>query len=182
MSTSCAEPIPRNHVVSPPFSASSLKNAIDNRASMAAPTLSSTYGESNSFINHEVDVLREFNQVKFVRPSTMSPLEEESARFERQTDPILKSIDFRSQFQGYVMEPVPENIFHGMNPFQPMMEGILKMQGSTQIGMRRYVASRGNWKCSVCRYASFDTFEEALTHENNCNGFPEGSICRACAA
>jgi hypothetical protein len=97
----------------------------------------------------------------------------------------LKSIDFPKQFQGYVMEPVPENMFRGMNlmnAFPPVMEGLFKMQGSNQIGTRRYVAARGNWKCSVCRFASFDTFEEALAHENNCNGFPEGNICRARAA
>ncbi|KAL3785476.1 hypothetical protein HJC23_008286 [Cyclotella cryptica] len=183
--TSSAEPISRNHVVSPPFSAASLKSVVDNSESGAVPTLPSRYGESSGFVNHEVDVSRQFNQVNFVRSRTMSPVEEDSVRFDKQIAPIFKSFDLPTQFQGYVMEPVPENIFHGMNAmnaFQPVMEGLFKMQGSSQVGTRRFVASRGNWKCSVCRYASFNTFEEALAHENNCNGFPEGSICRACAA
>jgi len=183
--TSSTEPFSRNHVVSPPFSAASLKNAVDISTKLGAPALSSRYDESINFINRKVDVPSEFNQVNFVRPHTMSPLEEDSVRFERQDTATLKSIDFPKQFQGYVMEPVPENMFRGMNmmnAFPPVMEGLFKMQGSNQIGMRRYVATRGNWKCSVCRFASFDTFEEALAHENNCNGFPEGNICRACAA
>ena len=200
------EPSSRN-IITPPTDAPSFRNAIQSNSVFDDAAFSSRYEESNSFVKEEVhDVSFNHHHPIVSRHATMSPLDDESVSFDRQ-DNTSPTFNFApTQNQGYVVEPLPNNMF-GMNPimntsnmigsndfprlnssnmnvmnsFPPMMESRLK-QEVEQMSMNRHIAPSRVWKCSVCRFASFDTFDEALAHENNCNGFPEGSYCRACAA
>lgn len=172
------------HVVSPPFSASSLQNHVTNNLRDDRASFSSRYGEPNNFFNHQVNHTHTSNhhQINFVRPS-MSPFEDESDNFDRQDTDLSNAFEY-SQFQGYNMDPMSNHNFqgvHGSRDFTQMMNGSFKIN-SDEMFIGRHVATSKRWKCSVCRYASFDTFDEALTHENSCNGLAEGSFCRACAA
>lgn len=168
----------RKHVVSPPFPAPR-----DDRSSF-----SSRFSESNSYLNQGSNTNAfNHNQVSFNRPS-MSPLEEDYDTFSRHDTSSSNSVyDLPSRFQqgGHIMDRMPSNNFRGMqrpNNFPPMMEDPFKFN-SNQINSGRHIAVSKVWKCSVCRYASFDTYDDALTHENRCNGFPEdANFCRACAA
>jgi hypothetical protein len=75
----------------------------------------------------------------------------------------------------------------------PLIDQNYKMQvwnqpQHQQQGTHNANVSSPGWKCSVCRVASFQTYKEALTHENDCTGVPATKgylgdlMCRACAA
>lgn len=170
----------RQHVVSPPFSTLSFENRLakstqDDRSSF----FSRLEGSTNTF-GQQVKASRFYNrnQANFSRPS-MSPFEGDYERFDRQTT----AYELNLRIQAYQNRNCMPNNFQGMpRPNEdPMMQASFKV-GADQMNFGNHVAVTKCWKCSVCRYASFDTYEEALAHENNCNGYPEGSFCRACAA
>jgi hypothetical protein len=170
----------RQHVVSPPFSAPSLKNHMTNSIREDRVTSASIFRDTASFFGRQVNTSSLFhhNQASFARPS-MSPFDNE--RFDRKVTQSPNPFEFQPRLQGDFAMNMNLQVNYMPNGFLPMVEDPFKINVG-HMGGGRHVAVSKCWKCSVCRFASFDTYEEALNHENSCNGFPEGSFCRACAA
>lgn len=171
----------RQHVVSPPFPISSFESRMTNSSGDDRASFSSRFGGSTNFFGQEINASSLFNrnQANFVRPS-MSPFEGDYDRFDRQATDSSNAFELNFRIQAFQNRTnFMRNNFQGMHRPNdvPMMRPSFKDQMNT--GMPAVTKC---WKCSVCRYASFDTYEDALAHENNCNGYPEGSFCRACAA
>lgn len=160
----------RKHVVSPPTQ--------KDGGSPPPPRFS----ESNSIFNQESNAhIMNYNQ------ASLNPFEDECDKFNTHDNASSNIFHFQSRFhQGdHVINRMAMNTFQRMqrsDNFPVTIEDSFKLN-SNQTNSGRHVAVSKVWKCSVCRYASFDTYDDALTHENNCNGFPEdANFCRACAA
>ena len=144
----------RAHVVSPQFLSLPLTNQVDDSTWRDQPSYS-TYKWFNDFTGQEDAAPVKFNHehVNFAIPS-MASFAQDSEGYGRR-DTVCSNESFQS--------------------FCPSNGGSM----SKQVDTPRSITV---WKCSVCRYAAFDTYDEALAHENNCADLYEGNFCRACAA
>ena len=127
----------------------------------------SSYGEPNNF-NEDFNPPRSFNhQDNFVKP--LMPLSEDDSKMIGRKVPSSENAHKHPpQFQGYT-----DNNFQGMHS-----SSSFQMEEPLKINTDQFpVATVKVWKCSVCRFVTFDTFDEAVTHEKSCSSF-----CHACAA
>lgn len=164
----------RTHVVSPQFSSLPMMDQLEDTTWRDRPPFS-TFKGFHDFVGQEVTAPIQFNreQVNFAIPS-MPSFEEYSKRYSKQgTECSNESFQSLNSSNGGSMTKG----IQGAGDFALSMGSSSKFNQEMGTGSCLTV-----WKCSVCRYAAFDTYDEALAHENNCTDLYEGNFCRACAA
>ena len=161
----------RTHVVSPQFSSLPLMDQLGDTTWRDRLPFS-TYTRFNDFVGNEATAPIRFNHdVNFAIPPSFG---EDYKRYSKQgTECSNESFQSLNSSNGGSMTKG----IQGAGDFAQSMESSSKFNQEMATGSCLTV-----WKCSVCRYAAFDTYDEALAHENNCTDLYEGNFCRACAA